>query len=252
MSPKARVARQTWLAYWNLMRRYHRYEVRGLENLESLSGPAVIVSYHARAFAQDLCMLQALLVERGRPMPVAVVHSAITGIPLLRHLVEGMEFIAGEPAAMSEAVRKGRSIIVTPGGTREACRSFRYRYQLDWGDRLGYLKAAVQLGLPIVPAAASGVDDTFVGLLDGYVLGKALRIPKRISPWIGFGPLGPWPFSPPFPVKIVQFLGTPVRDHLEAVPGEGGGAASGEARLRAVDRRVRRCVENLLTRAIRW
>ena len=51
----------------------------------------------------------------------------------------------------------------------------------------------------------------------------------------------------PFPVKIVQLLGTPIRDHLED-----SGAQTSELLARAVDRRVRRTVESLLTRAMRW
>ena len=84
-------------------------------------------------------------------------------------------------------------ILVQPGGTREGCRSFRHRYQVDWGDRLGYVRLAIRHGLRIVPIAGQGVDDAFVGLNDGYALGRRFRLPANFSLWFGVGLTGFWP-----------------------------------------------------------
>ena len=65
--------------------------------------------------------------------------------------------------------------MVQPGGTREGSRSSRIRYKVDWGKRTGYLKLALKHGLPIVPAAASGVDDTYIGLNNGLKLAKKIN-----------------------------------------------------------------------------
>ena len=63
-----------WLTTWRLARRYHRYEVVGLEHLER-PGAALLVGYHGRPIAYDLCMLLVTVYERLGYMP----HASCTG-----------------------------------------------------------------------------------------------------------------------------------------------------------------------------
>ena len=83
---------------------------------------------------------------------------------------------------------------------------------------MGYLRLAIKHRLPIVPVAASGVDDVFIGLCDGYALGKRVRMPYRLPLWIGAGMTGLWPFSLPFPVKIEQHVGEPITPDARGRP----------------------------------
>lgn len=209
MNGGARAARALWLGWWSAMRRYHRFEVRNLEAVER-GGAALIVGYHGRPVARDLCMLQTLIYERTGALPYAVMHATYETTPVLRWLIEGGGFVTGDGSQMENLVKGGTKIMVTPGGTREGCRSFRHRYRVDWGGRLGYLRLALKYKLPILPTASSGVDDTYIGLNDGYAWGKRLRIPGRMPAWIGVGPLGLWPLSPPYPVKITLHVGAPI------------------------------------------
>jgi 1-acyl-sn-glycerol-3-phosphate acyltransferase len=240
VSPGARLARSAWYAYWGAMRRYHRFEVRGLDRIER-AGPALLVGYHGRPIAHDLCMLQALLRERRGPEPRPIIHATFDRVPVLRWLVEGVGFVTGDDASLTAAIGRGDPIIVTPGGTREGCRSHAHRYQVAWGDRIGYLKLALKYRLPILPVAASGVDDTYLGLNDGDAWSKRLGVPGRLPLWLGLGPLGLWPISPPFPVKIVQHIGEPID-----LSGEGPIDPSDRGRLLALHRRVVAAVQTLL------
>jgi 1-acyl-sn-glycerol-3-phosphate acyltransferase len=243
MSPGAAAARAAWYAYWDAMRRWHRFEVRGLERIER-AGPSLVVGYHGRPIAHDLCMLQALLRERRGPEPRPVIHATFDRTPVLRWLVEGVGFVTGDDASLAAAIDRGDPIIATPGGTREGCRSHAHRYRVAWGERTGYLKIALKYRLPIVPTAASGVDDTYVGLNDGYAWGKRLGVPGRLPVWIGLGPLGLWPLSPPFPVKIVQHIGEPI-DLARESPID----PTDRAALLALHRRVVDAVQSLLDQA---
>jgi 1-acyl-sn-glycerol-3-phosphate acyltransferase len=207
-----RAARAAWQTYWNVMRRYHRYEVRGLSHLTSLpQGQAALVAgYHGRPIAHDLCMLQALMLEETGRLPRAIIHTYFRTTPGLRWLYEGYDFLDGAPAEMDAAVARGDLVIVTPGGTMEGTRSSRDRYRVEWGQRVGYLRFAVKHRLPIIPAASWGVDDTYLALNDGYELGKRVGLPKGLPLWLGIGATGLWPLSPPLPVKITQLLGEPI------------------------------------------
>ncbi len=102
--------------------------------------------------------------------------------------------------------------MVTPGGGMEGCRSFCDHYRVNWGDRTGYVRLARRYRLPIVPVAAAGADETYVGLVDTNALGQLLGISRTWSWafWTGLGPLGLYPFSPPFPVRMHQLIGAPI------------------------------------------
>lgn len=237
-------ALRAWLAVFNLSRRYHRYEVRGLDTLLS-PGAKLLVGYHGRPAAIDLCMLTTVLHERLGYLPHGVIHAAFTAHPLAKRLVDGLGFVTGDGPAIEAAVRRGEHVLVQPGGTREGYRSFRHAYEVDWGDRTGYLRLAIKHRLPIVPVAATGVDDVFFGLVDGYSLGKRAGLPHRLPLWIGLGMTGLWPFSLPFPVKITQLVGAPITAHLDSPASLGRDPQS----LLALHRRIAASVQALLDEA---
>ncbi|MGZ3461657.1 MAG: lysophospholipid acyltransferase family protein [Archangium sp.] len=228
-----------WLKAFGALRHYLRYEVRGLEVLLR-PGPALLVGYHGRPLALDQCMLSVTLYEHLGQLPAGIIHGAF-GQPSLRWMVEGLGFVPGDGPELAEAVARGRHVLVQPGGTREGCRDFRHRYRVDWGERLGYLRLALRHQLPIIPVAADGVDDLYLGLNDGHALGKRLGLPARLPLWLGLGATGPWPFSLPFPVKVTQRVGQPIRRHL------GGAVEAGDrAALLGLHREVAGAVQALL------
>lgn len=217
LPPAARRARAAWTGWWRTMRRYHRYRVVGLERLEEVR-PALIVGYHGRPVAHDLIMLQDLCLETTGRMPRALFHEAGGALPGFRDLVRGMEFLT-DAEGIRRSIAEGVSVIVTPGGTREGCRPSTDRYRVEWGRRTGYLRLALELGVPLLPTAAAGVDDTYLALNDGEAWGKRLGVPGKLPVWLGVGPLGLWPLSPPFPVRITSAIGAPI--HLPVLdPGD--------------------------------
>ena len=243
--PLAGVPLGGWLAFFRLARVYHRYEIVGLHHLER-PGAALVVGYHGRPLAYDLCMLTVTLHERLGYLPHGIIHGYFDHQPILKWLIDGLGFVTGDGAALDAAVARGEHILVQPGGTREGCRSFRHRYEVDWGDRTGYLKLALRHRLPIIPVAAAGIDDGYLGLNDGYALGKRLGVPNRLPVWLGLGPLGLWPISPPFPVKITQLVGEPIDPFAEGPIDAGDRAA-----LLRLHRRVAGAVQGLLDRGRR-
>ncbi|MDY7228250.1 lysophospholipid acyltransferase family protein [Hyalangium rubrum] len=213
MSQAHGVPLSTWLAAFRLLRAWHRYEVKGLGTLLR-PGAKLIVAYHGRPLALDQCMLTVTLYERLGYLPHGIIHGYFGHNRLLRWVIDGLGFVTGDGQGVADAVARGEHILVQPGGTREGCRSFRHRYQVDWGERLGYLRLAIKYGLPIVPVAGEGVDDGYLGLNDGYALGRRLGVPFGLPVWLGIGATGVWPFSPPLPVKMTQWVGEPIERHL--------------------------------------
>jgi hypothetical protein len=204
----------TWLGVFGAMRRYHRYEIVGLDRLLRRDA-CLLVGYHGKPIAYDLCMLTVTLHERLGYLPHGVVHGAVEHEPVMRWVSSSLGFVTGDGEGMSAAVARGEHILVQPGGTREGCRSSRIKYRVDWGDRTGYLRVALKYRLPIIPIAARGVDDGYLGFNDGYALGKKLGAPARLPVWFGLGLWGFFPLSPPFPVKITQLVGEPIDPFAE-------------------------------------
>ncbi len=200
---------QTYLAAWRFYRRYFRYEVEGFHNVDC-GRSGLLVGYHGRPFAYDMLILLVEVYERMGYLPHGVIHDAVLTNPVMRWMSDGLGFVTGDGPAIVEAVERGEHVGVVPGGTREGCRSFLHRYEVDWGPRTGYLRLALKYDMPIIPCGASGVDDAYFGLNDGYAWGKRLRIPAKLPFWIGLGPTGVWPLSPPFPIKIRQRIGPPI------------------------------------------
>jgi hypothetical protein len=231
-----------WLAAFRAMRVYHRYEVVGLEHLDRRDA-CLVVGYHGRPIAYDLCMLTVTLYERLGYLPHGIVHRAVDSNPLMKWVSDGLGFMTGDDPKFVAAVARGEHVLVQPGGTREGCRSFRHKYRVDWGDRMGYLRLALRYRLPIVPVAGAGVDDGYVGLNDGYALGKRLGVPYHLPLWFGVGLTGLWPFSAPFPVKIRQIVGAPI-DPLA----DGPVNPDDPVRMRALHAKVAGAVQSLLDR----
>ncbi len=202
-------AQQVWLAYWRYKQWYHRYSVTGIEHLVD-APPSLIVGYHGRPAAWDMCMLTAALYDRLGYLPHAVLNQSIDKFPGGRDLLNALGFVAEEGDALNAVVRQGEHLVVTPGAATEGSRTFLHRYRVNWGEHLGYLRLALKHRLPIVPVGSSGTDDAYIGLIDGLSLGKLLGMPRGWSLWIGFGPLGLFPFSPAFPVRMHQIIGAAI------------------------------------------
>lgn len=245
-STAVHAGRLGWLAWGATLARWHRYEARGLHHLDG-PGPRLILGYHGRYMAFDLIILNHELWRRKGELPVSIMHRYTGRNPVLRWLNDGLESATGDGPELERAVALGRDIVLLPGGTREANRSWKVRYTLDWGERLGWLRLALKYRLPVVPVASAGVDDTYFGLNDGYALGKRLKLKDDVPLWFGLGPLGIAPFSPAFPVKFRQVVGPPI-DLLDGGPVD----PSDRNALVSLKTRVVAAMQRCLDEALLW
>jgi hypothetical protein len=241
VSAPALLSRTAWFGYWQLMRRYHRFEVRGLHHILG-RGPAMIVGYHGRPGCRDLIMLQALLMHDYGLRTRAVVHDIMFKVPGLGAVADAMALVSRK--AVGEVIARGDKLVVAPGGLEEAWGGFRDRYRVKWGDRMGYLRLALRHKIPIIPVGACGVDSAFYGLFDAYTFWKKLRMPEGMGIWLGLGPLGVWPFTPPFPCRIIQHVAPPIDVADERLHEE-----SDEDRLYRLHLKISGTVQQLLDRA---
>jgi 1-acyl-sn-glycerol-3-phosphate acyltransferase len=82
-------------------------------------------------------------------------------VPGWRDLLMRCGAVDGTPENCAEVFRQGESVLVFPGGAREAFKGRGDPYKLLWGERLGFARMAVQHRVTIVPFAALGADEVF-------------------------------------------------------------------------------------------
>lgn len=202
----ATLVRSAWL---ETMKRWHRYSVEGLEHLRS-PGAKLLLAYHGRGIPLDLALLAEEVRHSEGYLPRSIVHEGLWHIPYFPKYLEESGCIPGDGPELRAAISRGETVFIAPGGTFEGLRGFWNRHQVDWGRRRGYLRLALELGVPLIPAATAGMDDRFIGLNDGHALGRRLRLPAKWPLWVAFGPFGLYPFTLDFPVKFHTVIGEPI------------------------------------------
>jgi 1-acyl-sn-glycerol-3-phosphate acyltransferase len=200
-----------------LIKGYHRAEVRGLESFPP--GGALVVSNHSGGlFAMDVPVFTTGFYEKfGYERPVYTLsHDVIFTGPTADFFIK-TGFIRANHENADEALRSGGVVVVFPGGDYDVYRPTLSENKIDFDGRTGYVKAALNAGVPIVPAVGIGGQETQLYLSRGEWLAKTLRLDKllrsKILP-ISFGfPFGlsaVLPVNVPLPSKIVMQVLPPI------------------------------------------
>ena len=146
-----------WTAIWELAARYHRYEVEGLQHV--MQDPdnrktSLIVGYHGRPLAVDLCILSVRLRQMLGYFPHCFMHRHVRSLPGGEHIIESLGFLTHDGEPIEQAKAKGEHILVPPGGASEGMRRYRDNYQVRWPSS-GYARLAVRHRLDIIPVACA-------------------------------------------------------------------------------------------------
>ncbi|WP_199255012.1 lysophospholipid acyltransferase family protein [Mycolicibacterium mengxianglii] len=226
-----------------LIKGYHRAEVRGLETFPP--GGALVVGNHSGGlFAMDMPVFASGFYDHfGYDRPVFTLSFDLIFTGPTADFFRRIGFIRANPENAQEALRSGGVVIVFPGGDYDVYRPTAARNKIDFGGRTGYVRAALEAGVPIVPEVAIGGQESQIYLSRGTWLAKTLRLDKllraKILP-IGFGfPFGlsaVVPVNAPLPTKIVMQVLEPI--DIEAEFGENPDIDEVDAYVRLVMQRA--------------
>ena len=193
------------------LKTYHRAEIRGLESFPETGGALVVSNHSGGLFAMDVPVFASGFYEKagyGRPVYTLSHDLLLTGPQA--QFFRKIGFIAANHDNADEALRSGGVVVVFPGGDYDVYRPTLSENRIDFGGRTGYVKAALNAGVPIVPVVSIGGQESQFYLSRGEWLAKTTRIDKllraKILP-ISFGfPFGlsaVLPVNLPLPTKIV-------------------------------------------------
>jgi len=104
--------------------------------------------------------------------------------------------VRASPQAARETLSRGVDALVFPGGVEDALRPFGARYEVRWPGRSGFLRAAADAGVLIVPVVNCGSHAQFTLLPGG----------ARVARWFGLRRfrVPTWPL----PLGSLALLGT--------------------------------------------
>jgi len=173
--------RETLPRTWLLSSLYFRGEVRGLGNVPE-HGPVLLVGNHSGGNVTPDTIVFSLAfhayfgVERRFHQ---LAHNLVLSMPGLGFLRK-YGTVAASPENAREALRSGAAVLVYPGGDREVHRPSWQGARIDFGDRRGYVRLALEAGVPIVPVVAIGGQETALFLTRGEGLAKFLRLDRLL------------------------------------------------------------------------
>src|SRR5438270_349465 len=88
--------------------------------------------------------------------------------------------VAASPANMGRAVERDAALLVYPGGDVETFRPSWESDQVDFAHRTGFVRLALEHGVPVVPVVAIGGQETGLFLGRGRRLARALGLQRMM------------------------------------------------------------------------
>jgi 1-acyl-sn-glycerol-3-phosphate acyltransferase len=202
---------------WPVLKRYFRAEVRGLDALSEAGGALLVGNHSGGSLTPDVVIFGSAFYEKfGYDRPLfTLAHNQVFMGPFEGWLGRlGVIHASRENASI--ALHSGTPVMVFPGGDYDAYRPTGSRNVIDFNGRKGYVRTAIETGVPIVPIVSIGGQETQLFVTRGAGLAKRLglgRIRVGILPIsIGF-PFGVSIFVPPnipLPAKIVTQVLAPI------------------------------------------
>ena len=124
--------------------------------------------------------------------------------------------VAANPENANKALDSGAALLVYPGGDYEVHRPSWDSAKVDFGGRKGFIRLALDKGVPIVPVVSIGGQETALFLSRGERLAKLLRLDKMFRlkvlpislamPWgLNVGDmLGHWPLPAKITIQVLE------------------------------------------------
>jgi 1-acyl-sn-glycerol-3-phosphate acyltransferase len=197
-----------------LMSAYFRSEVRGIENVPS-SGPALLVGNHSggTVIVDTFLFTFAFYAHFGPDRRFhQLAHDIAARIPGLRRY--GTLVASHENAR--RAFASNAPVLVYPGGDFETFRPSWHSDQVEFDGRKGFVRLALDEGVPIVPVVSIGGQETALFLTRAERVASALRLDRlaRIK-------VLPISIGPPFGINVLDLPGRlplPAKITIEVLP----------------------------------
>jgi 1-acyl-sn-glycerol-3-phosphate acyltransferase len=164
---------------WLIASLWYRGEVRGLGNIPE-TGPVLLVGNHSGGNMTPDTIIFTLAfstyfgVERHF---YQLAHNLVLSMPTLGSLRK-FGTVAASPENSKKALESGAALLVYPGGDYEVHRPSWQRNRVDFGDRKGFIRLALEQNVPVVPVVSIGGQETALFLSRGERLARLLALDR--------------------------------------------------------------------------
>jgi 1-acyl-sn-glycerol-3-phosphate acyltransferase len=205
------------LPVWRaVMRTYFRGEVRGLENVPA-EGPSLLVGNHSGGtLIADTFVFAGEFYEHFGPERRfhQLAHDVAVRVPGTG--ISRWGTVAASHDNARRAFDMGAPVLVYPGGDYETFRPSWHSDRIQFGGRKGFVKLALERGVPIVPVVAIGGQETALFITRGERAARATGWAERTR--IKVMPLA---LAPPFGISLMELptrLPMPAKITIEVLP----------------------------------
>ncbi|MCK0176530.1 lysophospholipid acyltransferase family protein [Mycolicibacterium sp. F2034L] len=198
------------------IRRYFRAEVRELDAIPDAGGALVVSNHSGGMLTPDVLIFAPAFYDRfGFDRPVYTLAHYGVFVPPLGSLLRRAGVIEASRENAGQALRDGAVVLVFPGGDYDSYRPT-FANRIDFAGRTGYVRTAIEAGVPIVPMVSIGGQETQLFLARGDSLARRLGLKKirmeilPITVGFPFGISAILPPNLPLPAKVVSRVLDPI------------------------------------------
>jgi 1-acyl-sn-glycerol-3-phosphate acyltransferase len=196
-------------------RRWFRVEWEGLEKIPRQGG-ALLVANHAGAIPSDApVIMHGIESELGRPV-YGLADYFFRRAPVVGTLWSRAGGVPAHPDNAYRLLREQQQLVlVFPEGTKGPSKTVNERYRLRRFGRGGFVEIAMRAGVPVIPIAVVGAEESMPIVMRIPSLAKALGVPYLpiTANMLALGPLGLVGY---FPAKFKLRVLDPV--HFDVPP----------------------------------
>jgi 1-acyl-sn-glycerol-3-phosphate acyltransferase len=183
------LARQLYAPLYN---NWFRVEWEGLEKIPK-EGGALLVANHAGAIPSDApVIMHGVEEELGRPLYGLADH-LFKGMPFIGTLWARAGGVAAHPENAYRLLREQEQLVlVFPEGGKGPGKTYAERYRLRRFGRGGFVEIAMRAGVPVIPIAVVGAEESMPIMFKIPYLAQTFGLPYApiTANMLLLGPLG--------------------------------------------------------------
>ena len=163
--------------YDPIYRRWFRAEWDGLDKIPATGG-ALLIANHAAAIPSDApVIMHGVEQELGRPV-YGLADDMFKSIPVVGTLWSRVGGVAAHPENAYRLLREQQQLVlVFPEGAKGPGKTYGERYRLRRFGRGGFVEIAMRAGVPIVPIAVVGAEESMPIMFKIPAISKRLGLP---------------------------------------------------------------------------
>jgi 1-acyl-sn-glycerol-3-phosphate acyltransferase len=193
--------------YDPVYRHWFRAEWEGLEKIPT-DGGALLVANHAGAIPSDApAIMHGIETELERPV-YGLADQFFKSMPVVGTLWSRLGGVVAHPDNAYRLLREqNQLVLVFPEGSKGPGKHFRERYQLRRFGRGGFVEIAMRAGVPIVPIAVIGAEESMPVIFKSNAIAKLTGLPYMpiTAHMLALGPVGGLAYFPAkFKLKVLD------------------------------------------------